>query len=93
MCCQPRRFTSVSSALTFGMQNWIRLGPLAVALAGCSVGPDYQTPATLLPVQYLPQAKKYAAVASPRHVMACQMTEAEGTVADGFLHLDSGSPE
>jgi NodT family efflux transporter outer membrane factor (OMF) lipoprotein len=48
------------------MKNWIRLGPLAaaVALAGCSVGPDYQTPATLLPVEYLPQARENAATAS-----------------------------
>jgi NodT family efflux transporter outer membrane factor (OMF) lipoprotein len=45
------------------MKNWIRLGPLAaaVALAGCSVGPDYQVPDTLLPVAYLPQARANAA--------------------------------
>src|ERR1700726_254789 len=62
MCLQPRRLTLVSSALIYGMKNWIRLGPLAiVALAGCSVGPDYQTPVTLLPVQYLPQARENAA--------------------------------
>jgi NodT family efflux transporter outer membrane factor (OMF) lipoprotein len=63
MCLQPRRFTSVGSALTYGMNNWIRLGPLAiaVALAGCSVGPDYQTPFTLLPSQYLPPARENAA--------------------------------
>jgi NodT family efflux transporter outer membrane factor (OMF) lipoprotein len=62
MCLQPRRFTLVSSVLIYGMKNWIRLGPLAiaVALAGCSVGPDYQTPVTLLPVHYLPQTRENA---------------------------------
>lgn len=45
------------------MKNLIRLSPLAiaVALAGCSVGPDYQMPFTLLPGQYLPQAREKAA--------------------------------
>jgi NodT family efflux transporter outer membrane factor (OMF) lipoprotein len=63
ICCQPHRFTSVSLALTDGMRNWIRLGSLAAvaALAGCSVGPDYQTPSMLLPTQYLPQARENAA--------------------------------
>jgi NodT family efflux transporter outer membrane factor (OMF) lipoprotein len=63
MCRQPRRFASVRLALLYGMKNWIRLGPLALAaaLAGCSVGPDYLTPATLLPVEYLPQARENAA--------------------------------
>ncbi|HET6839586.1 MAG TPA: efflux transporter outer membrane subunit [Bradyrhizobium sp.] len=39
------------------MKDWIRLSPLAVAiaLAGCAVGPDYQVPSALLPSQYLPQ--------------------------------------
>ena len=31
------------------------------ALAGCSVGPDYQTPATLVPGEYLPPAGENAA--------------------------------
>jgi NodT family efflux transporter outer membrane factor (OMF) lipoprotein len=63
MCRQPRRFASVRFALPCAMKNWVRLGPLAaaVALVGCSVGPDYQTPATLLPIEYLPQARENAA--------------------------------
>jgi NodT family efflux transporter outer membrane factor (OMF) lipoprotein len=38
----------------------MRLSPLAVAiaLAGCAVGPDYQTPSALLPSQYLAQARE-----------------------------------
>jgi NodT family efflux transporter outer membrane factor (OMF) lipoprotein len=60
MCLRPRRFTFVSPALICGMKNWTRLGPLAiaVALAGCTVGPDYQTPAMFLPVKYVPEARE-----------------------------------
>jgi NodT family efflux transporter outer membrane factor (OMF) lipoprotein len=38
--------------------RWIRLSALAVAvtLAGCAVGPDYQKPSMPLPGEYLPQA-------------------------------------
>ncbi|WP_454632864.1 efflux transporter outer membrane subunit [Bradyrhizobium cenepequi] len=58
MCPQPRNFTSVSSQWARGVKNWLRLSPLAVAvtLASCSVGPDYEVPVTVLPGQYLPQA-------------------------------------
>ena len=44
------------------MRDWIRLSPLAVAvaLAGCAVGPDYQAPSTFLPGQYLSQVKANA---------------------------------
>jgi NodT family efflux transporter outer membrane factor (OMF) lipoprotein len=34
---------------------------IAVTLAGCSVGPDYQKPFTLMPGEYLPQAGQNAA--------------------------------
>jgi NodT family efflux transporter outer membrane factor (OMF) lipoprotein len=34
---------------------------IAVTLAGCSVGPDYQKPFTLMPSEYLPQAGENAA--------------------------------
>jgi NodT family efflux transporter outer membrane factor (OMF) lipoprotein len=63
MCLQPRKFTSVSSRWIYGVKNWSRLSPLAIAvtLAGCSVGPDYQKPSTFLPSQYLPQAREKAA--------------------------------
>jgi NodT family efflux transporter outer membrane factor (OMF) lipoprotein len=74
MCRQPRGFASASlsildawlkKSLPYGMTSWIRLGPLAaaVALAGCSVGPDYQTPVASLPVRYLPGARESAAAA------------------------------
>lgn len=38
--------------------RWIRLGSvtIAVSLAGCAVGPDYQQPSMLVPGKYLPQA-------------------------------------
>lgn len=41
------------------MKNWIRLSPVAIAvtLAGCAVGPDYQKPFTSVPAEYLSQAK------------------------------------
>src|SRR6201993_3980119 len=63
MCLQPRSFTSVGSRCTYGVKKWIRLSPLviAVTLAGCSVGPDYQKPLALLPSEYLPQARERAA--------------------------------
>ena len=63
MCFQPRHFWSSSFAWAFAIKNWIRVTPLAaaVALAGCSVGPDYLTPDTLLPFAYLPQARANAA--------------------------------
>jgi NodT family efflux transporter outer membrane factor (OMF) lipoprotein len=63
MCLQPRSFTSVSSRWTYGVKKWIRLSPLviAVTLAGCSVGPDYQMPFTLLPSEYLPLAREKGA--------------------------------
>lgn len=46
----------------WGVKDWIRLSPLAVAvaLAGCAVGPDYQMPSALLPSQYLPQVREAA---------------------------------
>jgi NodT family efflux transporter outer membrane factor (OMF) lipoprotein len=45
-----------------GVREWIRLSPLAaaVALAGCAVGPDYQAPSAFLPSQYLSQLKENA---------------------------------
>jgi NodT family efflux transporter outer membrane factor (OMF) lipoprotein len=60
---QPRGLTSVRSQWVRGVKNWLRLSLLAVAvtLAGCSVGPDYEMPVTLLPGQYLPQAREKAA--------------------------------
>jgi NodT family efflux transporter outer membrane factor (OMF) lipoprotein len=63
MCFQPGRFISVRFRWTFGVKNWIRMSPLAiaVALAGCAVGPDYQKPFTSLPSEYLPQAGEKAA--------------------------------
>jgi NodT family efflux transporter outer membrane factor (OMF) lipoprotein len=44
------------------VKNWICLSPLAIAvtLVGCAVGPDYQKPFTLLPSEYLPQAREVA---------------------------------
>jgi len=41
------------------VKNWIRLSPVAIAvtLAGCAVGPDYQKPFTSVPAEYLSQAK------------------------------------
>jgi hypothetical protein len=91
MSFQPSRFTSLR--FDFGMENWIRLGPLtvAVASAGRSVDPDYQAPSTVLPVQYLPQTRENTTSTSPTH-HRLPMTEVESTVpADGFLRLDSGS--
>ena len=43
--------------------RWIRLSSVAVALmlASCAVGPDYQRPSTLIPGKYLPQAGDKAA--------------------------------
>ena len=42
------------------MNNWIHFSPLviAVTLAGCAVGPDYQMPSTFLPSEYLPQVRE-----------------------------------
>jgi len=62
MCPQPRSFSSASSRWPRGVKKWLCLSPLAVAvtLAGCSVGPDYEMPVTLLPGQYLPQARENA---------------------------------
>jgi NodT family efflux transporter outer membrane factor (OMF) lipoprotein len=67
MCLQPRSFASVSSRWTYGVKNWIRLSPLviAVTLAGCSVGSDYQKPFTLLPNEYLPRAREKVAQLTP----------------------------
>jgi NodT family efflux transporter outer membrane factor (OMF) lipoprotein len=58
-----RHFASASPGLADGTKKWIRQGPLAfaVALVGCSVGPDYQMPDTLLPGQYVQQARENAA--------------------------------
>ncbi|HEY6732897.1 MAG TPA: efflux transporter outer membrane subunit [Roseiarcus sp.] len=63
MCPQPHSLTSVSSRWVLGVKNWLRFSPLAitVTLVGCAVGPNYQTPVTLLPVQYLPQVREEAA--------------------------------
>jgi NodT family efflux transporter outer membrane factor (OMF) lipoprotein len=46
--------------------HWIRLSPLAIAvtLAGCAVGPDYQRPSALMPGEYLSQASEKAAQAT-----------------------------
>ncbi len=45
------------------MKNWIYFSPLVivVSLAGCAVGPDYQTPSTFLPDKFLPHAGAGAA--------------------------------
>jgi NodT family efflux transporter outer membrane factor (OMF) lipoprotein len=75
MCLQPRSFTSVSSRWTYFVKNWIRLSPLviAVTLAACSVGPDYQKPFTLLPSEYLPLAReKVAQLTTPASVDLAQ---------------------
>jgi NodT family efflux transporter outer membrane factor (OMF) lipoprotein len=44
------------------VKNWIHFSPLviAVTLAGCAVGPDYQKPSTFLPSAYLPQVGQTA---------------------------------
>jgi NodT family efflux transporter outer membrane factor (OMF) lipoprotein len=44
------------------VSEWVRLTPLAVglALAGCAVGPDYQSPLASLPDRYLLQARDNA---------------------------------
>jgi NodT family efflux transporter outer membrane factor (OMF) lipoprotein len=54
------RFVSVRFRWTFGVKSWIRLSPLAIAvsLAGCAVGPDYQKPFTSLPSKFLPLANE-----------------------------------
>jgi NodT family efflux transporter outer membrane factor (OMF) lipoprotein len=45
------------------VKNWIYFSPLVivVSLAGCAVGPDYQTPSTFLPEKFLPHAGAVAA--------------------------------
>jgi NodT family efflux transporter outer membrane factor (OMF) lipoprotein len=45
------------------VKNWIYFSPLVivVSLAGCAVGPDYQTPSTFLPDKFLPHAGAGAA--------------------------------
>jgi NodT family efflux transporter outer membrane factor (OMF) lipoprotein len=74
MCLQPRSIALISSRWTYGVKNGIRLSPLviAVTLAGCSVGPDYQKPFTLLPNEYLSRAREKAAQLTPASVDLAQ---------------------
>src|ERR1700739_4769318 len=68
MRLQPRHSTSVGARrTTYAVKNWIRLAPMVIAviLAGCAVGPDYQKPLTPLPSEYLPQAGEKATQMTP----------------------------
>jgi NodT family efflux transporter outer membrane factor (OMF) lipoprotein len=69
-----------------GVRNWIRLSPLAVAvaLAGCAVGPDYQAPSAFLPDRYLSQARENAAqLTTPE---SADLTQWWRTLHDGELN-------